>query len=474
MGLDRLSDRALLSTAAVVLAGPSAVAGVLAKRTWADGQGRSVLVSAELAVTVGALAAVSALASGWEPDLSWLPMAAVALLAAAAVGAGLLGLDLAAASIAVLGLLAYAAAVVATLDRLVDEPSVAALAGGSAWPVAVLLVVTSAVAARGPSLAQPVAAFVASVLAAALVLVPAEHAGRLPLTVLDSALVVALAVAGLLRLGLRMQGVRVAAMLGMAALAADLAVRAGAGVESVAAAASPVWSGGLGVRLPAVGAPPDDRVWFAIVLGGALAAAMACAREWPLGDELGDRWTAIRAVLARAAVLVAVGCLLITVLWLAWPVWVLTALAVLAAVAASSPRPLVLVPAAAVLLVGAWAAAASAGLSAVALAAVAAALLAQATRWRLDLPAAPLSGTGVVAADLALLSLTHQLGGTGPPLRWSSSSPGPWSQRRSPRGSRATRTGCCPPSVPSWLRSSGLPGRSPWQRASAPAPARSP
>ncbi|CAN5792216.1 hypothetical protein BH20ACT6_BH20ACT6_16800 [soil metagenome] len=46
-------------------------------------------VVAELSVVGGALAAVGALAAGWESDLVWLPIVSLALLVAAALGARL-------------------------------------------------------------------------------------------------------------------------------------------------------------------------------------------------------------------------------------------------------------------------------------------------------------------------------------------------------------------------------------------------
>lgn len=415
-GLDRLSVGGFLSLVAVLLAAPSAAAGVLARSRWAvhDDGGRPALVVAELAVVGGALAAVAALQSDWQPDVAWLPIASLALLVTAALGARLLRLRVSTVGIVAAAAVTYVLALMAAVGRLLTEPSLSELVSGSAWPSVVLLIVTLVIAAGGPRVVDAVAALVACGLVAGLLLVPADHAGRLPLTFVGSTLLIVLALVGVLRLGGRMDGVRLAAGLGAGVAGVALADRASRAVPTVLDAATPVWSTGMGTRLVSVPTAPDDRAWLALVLGGALAAALAAVLSWPPGVRFGPRHANARPALVGSAVLALLAGVLVTVLWVGPPVWVFTATAVLAAaLAVAAPRVLVLASVTVVLLLGLVVSAGSAGLSAAALAGTAAVLLAQAARLRDEPRSVALAATFVVTADLALLAGTHQLGGTG-------------------------------------------------------------
>lgn len=129
VGLDRLGGRGQLMVTAMLLAVPSAVAGVAARRLWtgAGESARNVLVVAELAVVGGAVAAVGALGMDWGPDLGWLPIACLTLLVAAMLSAGLLGLRLSVMCIAAAAAVTYLLAVFVAVVELVNEPSVGEL-----------------------------------------------------------------------------------------------------------------------------------------------------------------------------------------------------------------------------------------------------------------------------------------------------------------------------------------------------------
>ncbi len=415
-GVGDLELRGLFTVAALLVGLTSVPVAMLARRRWGADAGR-FLVAAEATVVGAAVLAAGAVASDWGQDYVWLPVALLGLLTVLAAGVRLAGLSAAAVGIGALAAVAYLVAAASAVAEVADRPRLEQLLGsadGSAWPALVLLVVSvaAAVAAGVSWQLQAAVTLVAVGLVAALVLLPAADAGRIPLALLGVALVVGLAAVGTVPAALPRTGAVLAArfsgVAGGLALGAGLLAPGVQGARALTDVAREAWAGDADVRLD--GGLVQDP-WLSLVLGAGLAVAALLARRWAWDDAPPLVAAEVLPGLASMCLLGGIVCFLLTV---ETPVFALCVLGVLgSAVATRVRRPALLLPALLLVVLGVTASAASAPLSAVTLLAAGAALVAAGALARTTPQAAPLVAVGAPIATLGVVATAYALGAEG-------------------------------------------------------------